>query len=353
MKRYDGIPRFDKMSDMIRGGAILLALAAAAAPTCNIPVFRYALERWPAAPYDVVAFHRGPLTDEQSSALNVLRQAGANLELDRVDVAEPLPPKRQRLLEKLKVPPPCLVAVYPGTESIAWSGPLSADAARVLTDSPARREVSKKLLDGDSGVWLLLDSGDAAKDAAAVDTLEKELRGLEKSLKLPHHAADDPPLLSDVPVRVAFSIVRVQRSDPAEAAFVSTLMNSDTGLNGPVVFPIFGRGRALWAMAGAGLNAQYIKEAGTFLTGACSCEAKEFNPGVDLLFAADWEAGLAAALPRERVPEPVLKPRPAEAEPEAAPPSTGSSAFLWGALLVAGLFVALTGRKVLSSRGRP
>ena len=42
---------------------ILLVLSAAAlAPTCNIPVFRYALERWPADSYEVILFHRGPLT---------------------------------------------------------------------------------------------------------------------------------------------------------------------------------------------------------------------------------------------------------------------------------------------------
>jgi hypothetical protein len=340
------------MGLMIRAGAILLLLAATpvAAPPCNIPVFRYALERWPAAPYDVVAFHRGPLTDEQGAALNVLRGAGANLELDRIDVAEPLPPKRQRLVEKLKLQAPCLVALYPGSETAAWTGPLTADAAKGLTESPARREVSKRLLAGESGVWVLLDSGDAAKDAAAVGTLQRELKGLERSLKLPPHAADDPPLLSDLPVKVAFSVFRIDRKDPAEAALVSMLMNSDTGLNGPVVFPIFGRGRALWAMAGDGLNARYISEAGIFLTGACSCEAKEFNPGVDLLFAADWEAGLAAAPERERIPDPVLKPRPPDRE-ATAPSPAGSSALLWVALLVAGLFVALTGRKVLSSRG--
>jgi hypothetical protein len=340
------------MDVMIRAGAVLLILAAAPAetPTCNIPVFRYALERWPAAPYDVVAFHRGPLTDEQGAALNVLRAAGANLELDRIDVADPLPPKRRKVVEKLKLQAPCLVALYPGSETAAWTGPLTVAAAKGLTESPARREVSKRLLAGESGVWLLLNSGDVVKDAAAVATLQKELKALERSLKLPAHAADDPPLLSDLPVKVAFSILRVDRKDAAESALVSMLMNSDTNLNGPVVFPIFGRGRALWAMAGDGLNARYISEAGLFLTGACSCEAKEFNPGVDLLFAADWEAGLAAAPERERIPEPVLKPRPAEPETTSSAPS-GSTAFLWAALLVAGLFVALTGRKVLSSRG--
>ncbi|MBV8878389.1 MAG: hypothetical protein JO332_00360, partial [Planctomycetaceae bacterium] len=124
---------------------------------------------------------------------------------------------------------------------------------------------------------------------------------------------------------------------------------SDSGLNGPVAFPIFGRGRALWALAGAGLNAQFIAEAGTFLTGACSCEAKEFNPGVDLLFAADWEAGLSAAPERERLPDPLLKPRPPEPPAPPAPSGESSGVVLWGALLAVGLLVAISGRRVLAA----
>src|SRR5436190_9998411 len=103
-------------------------------------------------------------------------------------------------------------------------------------------------------------------------------------------------------------------------------------------------------MAGAGLNASNIAEAGGFLVGACSCEAKELNPGVDLLFSADWEAGLAAAPERAPIPTPLLKPRPAEPVEAAGPPATppGSRAYLWGALIVAGLLVAITGRRVLA-----
>src|SRR5436189_5912356 len=227
--------------------SILLILSASAlAPTCNIPVFRYALERWQAAPYDVVVFHRGPLAEEGKAALNALRQAGANVDVDRVDLAEPVPAKRKALLERAKLEAPCIAAVFPGTDIVAWSGPLTTEAARGLTDSPARREIAKRLLGGDSAVWLLLDSGDAAADDAAAKTLQTELPRLEQSLKLPPHAADDPPLLSEAPVRVAFSVLRLSRSAPAEAALVRMLLNSETGLEGPIVFPVFGRGRALW-----------------------------------------------------------------------------------------------------------
>jgi hypothetical protein len=63
---------------------------------------------------------------------------------------------------------------------------------------------------------------------------------------------------------------------------------------GPVVFPIFGQGRALYALVGEGIKHETIDRAATFLIGKCSCEVKEQNPGFDLLLAADWKALLAA-----------------------------------------------------------
>jgi hypothetical protein len=332
------------MGLMARILALALIVASTRDATCNIPVFRYALERWPAAPYDVLAVHRGSLTDEQGAALNVLRQSGANVEVDRLDVAEPVEARRKAVLEKLKVEAPALIALYPGTDLEAWRGTLTPDAARALVDSPMRREVSRRILEGQSGVWVLLESGDKAADDAAEAMLGKELRGLEQTLKLPAHHPDDPPLLSDLPVRVAFSILRLARTDPQEQPLVAMLEKSERGLKGTIAFPIFGRGRVLWGLAGRGLTADNIAESGVFLTGACSCEAKELNPGVDLLFAADWEAGLSAAPEAQRLPEPLLKPRPPDAPEPAAP--AGSSPLLWVVLLFFGFLVALSGRRI-------
>jgi hypothetical protein len=178
--------------------------------------------------------------------------------------------------------------------------------------------------------------------------LKEELTRLEHSLKLPPHHPDDPPLLSDLPVKVSFSVLRLSRSEPAERPLVTMLLKSESGLTGTVAFPVFGRGRSLWPLAGAGLIPQSINDAGVFLTGACSCEAKEFNPGFDLLFATDWEAGLSGDAPIPFPPLPVLKPRPPEL-PE-SPQDRGSSPVLWIALLTAGFLVALSGRRILAAR---
>jgi hypothetical protein len=73
-----------------------------------------------------------------------------------------------------------------------------------------------------------------------------------------------------------------------------------------MAFPVFGRGRVLWALVGAGIAKENIAEAGEFLTGPCSCQVKSLNPGCDLLLAADWESALLGLGP----PEPPAEPPP-------------------------------------------
>ena len=41
--------------------AVIFLLLTGASRACNVPVFRYALERWAADHFEVVIFHRGPL----------------------------------------------------------------------------------------------------------------------------------------------------------------------------------------------------------------------------------------------------------------------------------------------------
>ena len=57
----------------------------------------------------------------------------------------------------------------------------------------------------------------------------------------------------------------------------------------PMVFPVFGRGRLLGCLFGEYITKKHIDEATFFLSGACSCEVKDLNPGVDLLMAAPWD----------------------------------------------------------------
>jgi hypothetical protein len=309
------------------------------------------LERWRAAPYPGVLFHKGPLDKDARDRLAELEASGLNIYVEPVDVDKPLSDSARKLREADKdAPLPRLILGYPDQpEAVAWRGPFDAEAVQALGDSPRRRETVKLLTTGTSVVWWLVESGDAAKDRAAADFLARELARLEREIKIPQPGPDDPPLRSAVPLKVEFKMLRVGPSETAEAAFLQTLSRARRDWSLPAAVPIFGRGRALGSLCGDEIEADFVSRMSEYVTDACSCEVKELNPGVDLLFAADWEELLdAPPLPPEPEPKapPVALQLPQAAAPPAeipapAPTSPGPSRhYLWAGLGAA-LLVAL------------
>ena len=349
-------------------------------PACNVPVFRYALERWPAEPYEFVVFHRGPLSAPDQAVVEALKTTGqdgrglANLTLVTVDLAAQPDPARARLWSgQTNATLPWLVVRAPRSEVAAapgWTGRLDRETVQSLVDSPARRELARRLLKGDSAVWLFVESGHRTADAEAVKLLETELKKSEKSIRLPEPAPDDPQMRSSLPLRVAFSVLRLSRRDPAEAVFLTLLAREAPPVAtnaSPVVLPILGRGRALAALFGQQFRPEIIADVCSFVAGPCSCEVKEMNPGFDLLMAADWEAlaegrvvkdpelppliGLAAFRAADTNPAPGLL---AVTDPAPAPDRSGVLRRNLLVLLGVGLGALLVGTFRLKGRaGKP
>ena len=237
---------------------LLGAWQVASLRACDVPVFRYALERWESLPYRLIVLHREPLKENEQAMVDSLTKAAqneeqpANLIVQTVDLGQEKPEWPQALYKHLESPAlPCavllqadLAAMYMGPNqgppggTIVWSGPLEKDLGTRLLDSPARRDIIRRLLKGDSAVWVLLESGDKAKDDAAVEKMSKNLKELGESLKLPEDptaegadAANAGPddgtnidVSGGVPLKVAFSVLRLSRTDPAEAMFVKMLL---------------------------------------------------------------------------------------------------------------------------------
>ena len=301
-------------------GPLLLITAflwPVAALACNVPVFRYALERWEPDPYVFVVFHGQPLTAEQQAlvqALETTSQDGlANLAAVKVNVSDKMSEPMEALWKSQGNPAlPCVVVRYPPQlriEQSVWAGPLSAGNIRLLLDSPARREIARRLTKAETSVWLLLEGGDKQQDDEVAQLLETESKRLEKTLELPEQSPMDPEINPNLPLKIAFSILRVARSDPAERMLVNMLLNCDTNLSaatGPMLFPIFGRGRALPPAMGEEIRAEALEAMAGFLTGACSCQVKEMNPGYDLLLAANWNAALEGGEVKEVELPPVI-----------------------------------------------
>ena len=148
-------------------------------------------------------------------------------------------------------------------------------------------------MSGDAVVWLLLECGDKRLDQEAGRLVEAEIRKLEQTLRLPEPSPLDPPINPDLPLKIAFSTLRVARSDPVEQMLVNTLLNWNTNLmtaKETMLFPVFGRGLVVPPAIGEEIRPEAIREMAEFLTGPCSCEVKELNPGYDLLLAASWSS---------------------------------------------------------------
>lgn len=275
--------------EALRRLAVILCLVLALASrlwACDTPVFRYALERWVPDPYEMVAFHHGtppPATGAMADFLSACTLA--NVRWRPVDSAAPLPADL-RELEPSAALPGSIVVRHVRTGETIWAGPVLEQTHRDLIRSPARSAIAAQLQKGVSAVWVLLESGEVGRDDAAAALLESELDVLEGSLVLPVEAPG---------LTIAFSLIRVARDDPREQVLVRTLVLSEWDLAGrrePMAFPVFGRGRVLYALTEAGITKANIREACVFLTGPCACEIKDDNPGFDLLMAADWTSGL-------------------------------------------------------------
>jgi hypothetical protein len=303
---------FPESSALARSGGLLLLsvtwllILASSASACNVPVFRYALERWKPEPYQVVLFHRGPLDKADTAIADSLAQyvnseaCTSNLTFTQVDLGQQPDDEMLQIFEPYaQARRPWLVVRYPvgaGIKRTIWAGPLTSPMVLTLLDSPIRRELTKRILGGESAVWLLLESGKKEQDDAAFDRLEKELRALEKSLKLRDltDAPEDKLLIKDgPPLRIAFSILRVSRTAAAEKLLVGTLLNCENDLLQrvePMVFPIFGRGHCLMPLIGRGIRPDVIQPTAGAIVSYCQDSFRSEQPFVDLLMTADWEA---------------------------------------------------------------
>ena len=275
---------------------------------CSVPVFRYALEMWPPDEYEVVLFHQGSLTEEQKQLLEKIKPielenvSVPNIRIHEVDLKADPDPRWVKWWDKNKPnesSEPWLVVFYPASTlkiTPLWAGPFTETSLNKTFQSPARHQLAKRLQGGDSAVWVLLECGNKKKDQATKKILEERLVHLGKTLKMPELKAQDVQAgyLSIRPedLKLGFSLLTISSDDPNEQVFREILLNSEDDLKDydePIAFAVFGRGRAMPALVGKGINNDMIDDACTFLSGPCSCQVKRQNPGFDILTSVNWD----------------------------------------------------------------
>lgn len=288
---------------------------------CNIPVFRYALERWRPDPFEVVVFHEGPLSDEQRAIVEGWRARSiemlgreeldsepANFEVvlaDRAGKSNRQLDAIWSLLMKGRDEPPALPWVVvrapgdPRAPHLVRQGPLADDLWTKLLESPVRAELRRRLLSGHSVVWLFVPGRSAESNERVERLLAEKLPELEREISLPEGiGSDGVDFLTEVPLEITFSTLKLARDDVRESPLIELLaaqLPALADVEEPFLLPVFGCGRVLDAIGGKEVDGDVLRDATQFLCGACSCQVKDLNPGVDMLMMGDWDHLLSLA----------------------------------------------------------
>ena len=149
---------------------VILALGAiglASATACTKPVFRYALERWPASPYRLTVLHQGK-TDEdfEKRVKGLCLEETFELVFRQHDVKGDLPEGSVRENWQKNPDParlPLVLLRMPDREEIIWEGKFDADGARKLKEliyCPATVKTIGSICQGDTAVWLMASGPD-------------------------------------------------------------------------------------------------------------------------------------------------------------------------------------------------
>jgi hypothetical protein len=279
---------------------------------CNIPVFRYALERWTSDDYEVIVFCQGAdnrdaegLSEfceavEKQSSVN---EGPMNAKLVKIDVEKPMASEYESLWKAIqshrgfRLP---YVAVRLQTSNgrtvDAWHGPFETGLESQLIDSPLRRDLAKSMMKGHSIVWLILASGNQESDSQLKRQIAEQAKILETELQLPEGIGlPGSELYAEVPLVLKFSAMELDRNAEQEKLLVHMISNfhPDLAASGQaMIAPIFGRGRMLEVIPASQFTPELMRDLTMFMCGACSCQVKDRNPGVDLPLAFRWDTEL-------------------------------------------------------------
>jgi hypothetical protein len=293
---------------------VLLLCGVETARACRTPVYRYAMYNWDAAPLRLFYFHGGqPAAEDQkvNAALTDLAAGnppGANLSFDVIDASnakglEDAPGIVVDAWKKRGEAAGPVHFVYAPWAVELFAGRLDEKAVKALFNSPARTKVGELLKEGNAAVLLLLTGPDDEANQRAEKTVAAVVADAAAG-KILAAPPDDPPFddpadePEDAPKpvarKVSVAVLKVAQTDPAEAWLVRTLLAVEPDLEKykkePMVFAVFGRGRALPPLVGKGITADELTGALEFLSGPCSCQVKDQCPGFDLPMQWDWHA---------------------------------------------------------------
>ena len=298
---------------------LILTATCTIATACQVPVFRYALERWESDKYQLYLVTPKALDQEQTKLVSTFNNEleHTNLELNILDTSRLTDDQLWKLPTiDTSVKEAQLALYYPRSSAFKepiLTLPLTGGNLSKLIKSPARRDIINHIINGSSCVWLVLHAGQAEQAKQVQTRLDGYLKKIEKTISIPdgiigteerHKITDNTDLedvlRSEIPLKISFSTQIIDRQSSAEKTFIATLLKSSPDTltqNGEIlIIPVFGRGRQLPPMPASRLEYAPILNGCQYLCGACSCQVKDQNPGSDLLIHENWPSHLTAGL---------------------------------------------------------
>ncbi|GEM_PF-723288 len=289
---------------------------------CAVPVFRYALERWPPDAFYVTLLHKGMEEEAQEKWLAPVFDANygvSSVDLREDELPEGIPDAYHQIAKQVSEQQPYFALEYPEDygieEPVIFQGPTSPENMQQLLSSPVREELIKRILGGHSTVFLFIPGKNAENNSSLLQLLEEQSVWLNENLELPEKMLEiyspeqKAEVIKELPIH--FSVMTLYREDPKEGVLVESLKRiiSEEEWNNPDlawVVPIFGQGRALAMESSETFSKDMMREMAVFLCGSCSCEVKELNPGFDVFIVEPWMEDLERSFVDEAKEPPEL-----------------------------------------------
>jgi len=303
------------------------------AGACTTPVFRYAMYNWPAAPYYFFYFHHGEEAEQDKEVNKLLRELSeadppANVRLDSFDVTKEdqlkrLPKVVLKAREENAKDGEPLHVVFTSWGAELYVGRLDVKTLRAMVDSPLRQKLGKSFHDGNATTLLILEGPDAKANKEA-EKVCKQVAAKAEAGEIPVSSAFGdmyvPPPADDgtekdgeeggekdgakkdgaetadehKPETMKVGVLKLSRKNEAEKWLIASLLKIEPDLDEfadkTMIFAVYGRGRAMPPYIGKGITVENLVDCAFFFGGACSCQVKDQNPGMDLLMKWDWDA---------------------------------------------------------------
>ena len=277
-----------------------LILLAAQVLACSTPVFRYAIERWPADSYRMLVFSEKELSADDQQLLAAAAEKSEGAFYSHTSLISEMSDEVKAVYDAVTNKPalPFFALLYPlemGTNLVVQAAPLTSNALDRVIMSPVRLKIAQSLIGGDAAVWLLIKGPDDVQNREIRAMLDSRLREIEQTAEFNSDFVELAEMAGTGVPELKFSVLEMDRNDPQESLLMEMLtriVDDRQDLTGPLIIPVFGQGRALVLLLKDRISEETVDRVAAFLIGNCSCEVKSMNPGFDLLIGANWVSGI-------------------------------------------------------------